>query len=115
MNAFIQDEITPQHLEANQQGLDGMTAILEDVKKDPDLFVFKKPYTIEKMLRTSLAARKPKVELQRLYALWQECATETLQKISDDKDVQEGVALMWASGMKSNDKVFPSLIESLGR
>jgi len=115
MDAFIQDEVTPKNLAYNQAMLDTTTRCLEIIKSDPDQMVLKKSYTIDKMLRTALAARKPKAELERLYALWQECATETLQKISDDKDLEECVTLQWAQAMKHHDKGFPSLILSLGR
>lgn len=114
-NAFIQDEVTPKNLAYNQAMLDTTTRCLEIIKSDPDQMVLKKSYTIDKMLRTALAARKPKAELERLYALWQECATETLQKISDDKELEESVTLQWAQAMKHHDKGFPSLILSLGR
>jgi len=115
VDAFIQDEMVPKMLESNQRGLDLMTQFLEELKVDPQLMVMKKSWVIEKMLRTALAARKPKAELQRLYTLWQECATETLQKISDDKELEEVCALKWASAMKKHDQDFPSLIDSLGR
>jgi hypothetical protein len=115
VDAFIQDEMVPKLLESNQRGLDLMTQFLEELKVDPQLMVLKKSWVIEKMLRTALAVRKPKAELQRLYTLWQECATETLQKISDDKELEEVCALKWASAMKKHDQDFPSLIDALGR
>jgi GTPase SAR1 family protein len=115
VDAFVEDEIVPKNLESNQVGLNLMTQFLEELKVDPQLMVMKKSWVIEKMLRTALAARKPKAELRRLYTLWQECATETLQKISDDKELEEVCALKWASAMKKHDKSFPSLIDSLGR
>ena len=77
--------------------------------------IYKKTLTVEKMLRTSLVARKPKAELRRLHALWKECATDTLQKITDDNDVMGQVSLEWAEGMKNADTDFTHLIESLGR
>jgi len=115
VDAFIQDEMVPKMLESNQRGLDLMTHFLEELKTDPQLMMMKKSWVIEKMLRTALAARKPKAELRRLYTLWQECATETLQKISDDKELEEVCALKWATAMKKHDQDFPSLIDSLGR
>jgi hypothetical protein len=115
MDAFIQDEIAPGNLIHNQQALDKINQMLGEIKKDSDVFILKKSFTIEKLLRTSLALRKPKAELERLYTLWKECATETLQKIGDDKEMEESVFLLWADGMKKHENVFPSLIESLGR
>jgi hypothetical protein len=115
-NVYIQDEITPKQLDMIHKKISLLTEIIEDIKKsDSELIAFKKTARVEKMLYTSLIARKPKTELQRLYALWQECATETLQQLGDDKDVQEGDMMMWAKNMKLNDKVIPSFIQYLGR
>jgi len=114
-DAFIQDELTPANLAANRSSLVTITRLLEESKSDPDLFVFKKSMTIEKMLRTSLNARKPKAELERLFALWKECVTKTLSNLSDDKELEEATILLWADGMKKDDKIFQALILSLGR
>jgi hypothetical protein len=113
MDAYIREEITPFNLRANEFALKTCIEILEQVKADPDLFVFKKSLVTEKMLRTSLAARKPKKECLRLYELYQECMTDTLQGLSDIKEVEEVVVLIWARVMKQSHKSFPSLIESL--
>ena len=114
-DAFIQEELTPANLAANRSALVTITRLLEESKNDPDLIVFKKSMTIEKMLRTYLNARKPKSELERLFALWKECVTETLSNLSDDKHLEEATILLWADGMKKDDKIFPALILSLGR
>ena len=113
MEVYIREQVAPINLEINQKALESCSAILEVVKKDTDLFVFKKGLIIEKMLRISLASHKPKKECLRLYDLYKECATDTLQDLADMKDVEEMVVLIWAQTMKQSDKTFPSLIESL--
>jgi len=113
--AFIHEDIVPRNLETNEKALKTLVMLTEEVKADPKLWMFKKVVAIEKMVRSSLATRKPKAEIQRLYTLWKECATETLQQISDVEDIEDNLVLRWADIMKSHDKAFPSLIQSLGR
>ena len=114
--AFVREEMIPKQLKQNQECLEGLKEMLADVKEDPfHSFFYKKTITVAIMLRTSLGLRKPKAELRRLYTLWQECATETLQKISDDKELTDSLSLGWAEGMKEHDLDYDHLIESLGR
>jgi len=113
MDVYIHGDVIPQYLAENQKWLDTVCSILKETKTKPQLLVMKKSLGVEKMLRTSLAQRKPKAELHRLFAMWQECATEALEKIGDT--TKESMMLRWAELMKANDKIFPALIDCLGQ
>lgn len=113
MEDFQRKDAFPRLVVKNQKQLEFVCEVLIMMKEDQQLLLVKKPFAVEKMLRTSLAARKPKAECMKLYALWKESATEALDKIGDDKDLQESVLLKWAEVMKSHDKVFPFMIQTL--
>jgi hypothetical protein len=113
MESYVHGDVIPQYLAENQKWLDAVCSTLKETKTKPQLLVLKKSLGVEKMLRTSLAQRKPKAELHRLFAMWKECATETLEKLGDNN--REGILLRWAELMKINDNIFPALIDCLGQ
>ena len=118
MEAFKCEDMRPKLIAKNDDTLVFITAVLEMLKLAvcpelrQELQPLKKPFVVEKMLRTSLAARKPRAECMRLYHLWKDCATEALGIISD-KEYIESAVLKWAEVMKSHDKVLPIFIDCL--
>lgn len=112
-DAYVHEDTIPTYLAENQKCLEFLDSVVAEMKTRPKLLVLKKVFAIEKMLRISLVKRKSKAELHRLFALWQECATETLGTLGDKH--RELVVLEWAEIMKEHDKVFPAFIAILGR
>ena len=112
-DAYVHSDTIPTYLYENQKCIEFLEETLSAMKMKPRLLIVKKVSFIEKMFRTSLAERKPKAELRRLFALWQECATDTLTTIGEKH--QESMLLQYADLIKQNDKTFPCFIQILGR
>ena len=98
----------------NQERMKMLFEVMAEIRSFPAEFIkrlsLKKVFATELMLRTSIVNQKPKAELQRLYALWQECASETLTAIMDS-GYQDQTMLDWVDIMKDTTNYLPAMIE----